>query len=285
MIEITALTSNIGAVVSGADLRAPLAPQAVDQLKQALRDHLVIFFRDQDLREDEQLAFAANFGPSVTASIDRRPGSTPMMFVTLEDNADSPPKADRWHTDVPFVATPPNYAFLSMQHAPPTGGDTLWASLYAVHDGLSPAMQALAASLTLDLGLGASAQAILDLYGEEYYNEVVVPFASVRQPLVRVHPDTGRRALYLCGSFMNGIVGMKPHESAALLRMLAAKLDDPNVQCRWKWRQHDLAVWDERCTNHRAMSDHYPAYRKVRRCLAGEEVPVPAPEYVPPAAT
>ena len=88
-----------------------------------------------------------------------------------------------------------------------------------------------------------------------------------------MHPETGRPALYLCGAFMRGIVGMHPDESKALLDFLQSRLNDPNVQVRWRWRQHDLAIWDERCTNHRAMSDHYPNYRMVRRCLAGEGAP------------
>jgi taurine dioxygenase len=89
-----------------------------------------------------------------------------------------------------------------------------------------------------------------------------------------VHPETGRRALYLAGSFMRRIVGLNDDESTALLALLQSKLDDPNVQCRWKWRQYDVAMWDERCTNHRAMADHYPSYRMIRRCLAGSGVPI-----------
>jgi taurine dioxygenase len=273
-IAVEPLTVSIGAEVRGADLTRPLSDVQRDEIHDALMRHLVLFFRGQDLTEEQQLAFASRFGPPVAGSIDTRPGSNPSLFVHIEDTAESPPKADRWHTDVPFVPEPPDIAVLNMRDTPPVGGDTLWLNLYAVYDSLSPALQRLLAPLDLDLGLGASRETIRELYGEEYFREVVEPFKSVQHPLVRVHPVTGRPALYLCGSFMNGIAGMQADESAALLALLQSRLDDPNLQCRWRWRQHDVAMWDERCTNHRAVSDHYPSHRLVRRCLVGHGVPI-----------
>jgi taurine dioxygenase len=95
-----------------------------------------------------------------------------------------------------------------------------------------------------------------------------------QRPLVRVHPDTKRPAIYFPGDeFVRGIAGMAPDESDALLGVIRAHLDDPNLQCRWRWRADDVAMWDERCTAHRATSDHHPAYRRVRRCLVGQGLP------------
>jgi taurine dioxygenase len=273
-VDVLPLTAAIGAEVTGLDLRRPFTGEERTAVNDALLRHLVLFFRGQELSEDEQLAFATNFGPPVSASVDRSASATPLIFVTLEDTADSPPKADRWHTDVPFVATPPDVAVLHMCDAPEVGGDTLWASLYAVYDGLSAPMQAALAGLELDLDLGASRETILELYGEDYFRRVVEPFTGARHPLVRVHPGTGRAAVYLCGSFMRGIAGMHDGESRALLAFLRSRLEDPNLQCRWRWDQYDVAVWDERCTNHRAVSDHYPNHRLTRRCLAGEGAPI-----------
>jgi taurine dioxygenase len=273
-IEVTPITGVIGAEISGVDLRRPLRDTQRDEIHEALMRHLVLFFRGQELTEDEQLAFGAHFGPPVTASIDRRPGADELLFVSLEDNPDSPPKADRWHTDVPFVPEPPDIAILHMQVSPPVGGDTMWASLYGVYDALSPTMQSMIAGLELELDLGTTAAAILELYGQEYYDEVNAQFDGARHPLVRVHPVTGRPAVYLCGSMMTGIAGMHPDEAQVLLNLLSSKLDDPNLQVRWRWQQHDLAMWDERCTNHRALSDHYPSYRMIRRCLIGEGRPI-----------
>ena len=276
MIEVRPLTAAIGAEITGLDLRDGVPDGDRDLIREALLRHLVLFFRDQDLSEDQQLTFAGRFGPPVSAGVD--PTATePLLFVTLEDTATDPPKADRWHTDVPFVAEPPDIAVLSMRAAPEVGGDTLWASLYAAYDNLSPTMQELAGALQLDLDLGTSRELVRQMYDEDHFRQVVEPAAVARHPLVRIHPETGRPALYLCGEFMRGIAGMRRDESDAVLGFLRSLLDDPNLQCRWRWEDHDVAMWDERCTNHRAVSDHYPQYRKVRRCLVGRGAPVGPP--------
>jgi taurine dioxygenase len=136
-------------------------------------------------------------------------------------------------------------------------------------------MQEAISGLELDVGLGTTAETIRELYGEEYYRRVMDQFEGVRHPLARIHPETGRAAVYLSGSFMRDVVGMTKAESDALLGFLASRLDDPNLQCRWRWHQHDVVMWDERCTNHRAVSDHFPNYRMIRRILVGNGAPIP----------
>jgi taurine dioxygenase len=270
-IDVEPLSPVLGAEVGGVDLAHAIDDEQAQELRDALTRHLVLFVRGQDVTEEQQLALARVFGPPVSAGID---SDQELPFVTLEDGPDSPPQSDRWHTDLPFVAEPPDVAVLSMRSVAPVGGDTMWASLYAAYDALSPTMQELVAGLELELDLGPSADSIGRLYGEDYQREVVGRFEPVRHPLVRVHPVTGRPALYLGGAFMRGIVGMEPAESDVLLRLLRSRLDDPNLQIRWRWAEHDVAVWDERCTNHRGLSAHFPARRVVRRCLAGRGVPV-----------
>jgi taurine dioxygenase len=270
-IEVDPLSPVLGAEVRGIDLREPIDDHQARALRDALTEHLVLFLRDQDVTEDQQLAVASAFGPPVSASLD--PGEN-LLFVTLEDGPESPPQSDRWHTDLPFVPEPPDVAVLTMRSEAPVGGDTMWASLYAAYDAVSPVMQELVRDLELELDLGTSADAIGRLYGPQRQREVLDRFRTVRQPLVRIHPATRRPALYLCGSFMRSIVGMHPDESDMLLRFLQRRLDDPNLQCRWRWHRHDVVVWDERCTNHRGLSGHHPARRVVRRCLAGRGVPL-----------
>ena len=272
-IGVTPVTATIGAEIDGVDLRKPLTDEVRDEVHQALMRHLVLFFRGQDLSEDEQLAFASHFGPPVSSSAVRLPDADDLMFVTIEDKPDNPPKADRWHTDIPFVATPPDIAVLHMLDAPPVGGDTMWVSLYGAYEALSPPMQQMLASVDMRFDMGTSRDAVKQMYGEEYYRQIEPLLREVVHPLVRVHPVTGRPALYLGGAFMLGIPGMHDEESDALLSFLRTKLDDPNLQCRWRWEQYDVAMWDERCTNHRALADHYPHYRRVRRCLVGQGVP------------
>jgi taurine dioxygenase len=136
-------------------------------------------------------------------------------------------------------------------------------------------MRAVVDLLDLDLHLGEPfRRAVTTMSGEEEYRRIAAAVPVMRHPLVRIHPETGRRALFMCGAFIEGVSGMADDESAALLGLLRARLDDPNLAVRWRWRRHDVAMWDERCTNHRANADHAPAYRRVRRCLVGTDVPV-----------
>ena len=235
----------------------------------------MLFFRDQDLTDEQQFVFARNFGPVIrSAFVPPEVEGSRAYIDWLEDTRDDPPKADLWHTDVAFKPEPPDYAILNCRAAPPAGGDTLWLSLYAVYDSLSPLLQQFVDGLKF---YAVPARASIGVTNPAHRVVVYRPDSSLEgciQPMVRVHPVTGRKALFLAGSYIDGIVGLKGHESAALLELLRGQLNDPNVQCRWRWRQHDLVIWDERCTNHRATSDHYPQYRLMRRCTAGSGRPV-----------
>ena len=267
-LEVVPLTANIGAEIRGVDVRS-LDDAQFAIVHQALMDHLVIFLRGQELTDDEHIAFAARFGPPNIYPPNRARG----VFVPLEwieDTADSPPKADLWHTDVAFLPEPPDVGVLNMQDTPDAGGDTLWASLYAAHDALSPVMQKLLAPLMFDVHPGDDMRRKITMqFGADVFDKVEAEFSGWHQPIVRVHPITGRRALFLCGAYIKGIVGMTAEESDALIPVLRRTVEDPNLQCRWKWQRHDLAIWDERATNHRATGDHYPAHRLVRRCTIG----------------
>jgi taurine dioxygenase len=291
-VEIVRLTGAIGAEVKGVDLRAPLDAATVATLRVALLHHLVLFFREQELTPGQQLVFAAQFGTPVLPMGGEPPSGADIApyFNVLEDMPDNPPKADFWHTDVAFLRQPPDIAVLCMEETPPIGGDTSWLSLYALYEELSLAMQELVSQLDLDLHLGQPfRRAVTTTSGEEEYRRIAATVPVMRHPLVRIHPETGRRALYMCGAFMEGISGMAPDESAALLDFLRSKLANPNLAVRWRWQRHDVVMWDERCTNHRANSDHGGDYRRVRRCLVGCSVPVgprgPGGHIVPPLAS
>jgi taurine dioxygenase len=163
-----------------------------------------------------------------------------------------------------------------MRDVPPVGGDTLWVNTRALYERLSPTMQRVLQDLDVGVGIGTPVRAAFehDPDAADRYGRLVRDVPPSRHPLVRVHPETGRPAVYFPGDeFLRGIVGMTPPESAAVLGVVRSLLDDPNLHCRWRWRLHDVAMWDERCTNHRAMSDHHPSHRLVRRCLVGSAVP------------
>ena len=273
-IGVTPLGPRIGAIVSGVDFRQPLEAEQVRELRQALLRHLVLFFRDQDLSDSEHLAAAAHFGtPNVYPVTKARGFDQPLEFI--EDSEQSPPKTDLWHTDAAFLETPPDLAMLSMRLTPPAGGDTLWCSLYDAYQKLSPALRELADGLEQDLHPGDYFRKTVELqFGPGIYEKVAEEFKGSRHPLVRVHPETGRRALFLCGAFVRGLTGLAPEESELLYGYFRTLLHDPNLQCRWRWRVHDLAIWDERCTNHRALGDHHPARRRIRRCTIGASRPL-----------
>jgi len=288
-ITVVPVTGVIGAEVRGLDLRRPMTDEQRHELRSALLRHHVLFFRGQPLTEDEQLAVATQFAdPMVPNTGGGGYGSTSAQasartsgpFVTLQDTDESPPKADHWHSDVPFAAEPPEFAVLHMLSAPDVGGDTMWVNMHAVFDRLSPTMQSVLAPLEVLVGIGTPVKHgyLGTPGGEERYQQLLRETPPTRHPLVRIHPETGRPSLFYPGvEFVRGIAGMHPAESDVILGYLRSRLDDPNCQVRWRWSEHDVVIWDERCTNHRALSDHYPRYRCVRRCLAGQSAPRGAP--------
>jgi taurine dioxygenase len=272
-VQVTPIARSLGATVTGVDLRDRLSDDDFAVIYDALMQHLVLFFRDQDLDDEQHLAFAARFGaPNVYPTTRARGIDKPIEFI--EDTPDSPPKADLWHTDAAFLAEPPDIAVLNMRLTAPVGGDTLWLNLYAAYDKLSLPMQQVVDQLTWDVHVGNwFRDATVLQFGEEIYQRVADQFQGAQHPIARVHPVTGRKALYMCGDYIKGITGMHPAESELLLRFLRSQLDDPNIQVRWHYEPYDVVVWDERCTNHRALSDHFPARRLVRRCTVGAAAP------------
>jgi taurine dioxygenase len=266
-VQIQRLSAPLGAEVTGVDLRPPLSDELVALIHDALLEHQVLFLHDQVLSDEEQLALASAFGEVSVYPVSRLAGSTERRVSYIRDSAESPPDADGWHTDVTWIADPPAAAFLSAQLIPPVGGDTLWATLYGAYDALSPTMQQACERLTVRHWYGVRFEsAIARALPAELVERLRVEHPPVEHHLVRAHPVTGRQALLLAGDFMHEIVGMHPAESKLLLGYLQRLLDNPNLQVRWHWREGDLAIWDERCTNHRALSDHYPQSRVMRRC-------------------
>ncbi len=272
-LVIAPLTGTCGAVVENVDLRGGVDDATAEALRRALDEWMVLFFREQHLSDDDHIALARVFGePNINPNSVARGITHPLEWI--EDNPDSPPKADLWHTDVAFSPTPPDIGVLTHQVTPPFGGDTMWANLAAAYDLLSPTMQDIVSGLYQDVHPGEGLRETLRMqFGEGVFESVTETYTGARHPLVRVHPNTGRRALFLCGAYFQGIAGMTPEESAAIMSVLRATLSEPGIQCRWKWTQGDVAIWDERCTNHRGLGDHFPANRLVRRCTVGSGRP------------
>ena len=251
-------------------------------VKDALHEHQVLFFPGAGLTGDEQLAFGRCFGEVAIFPMSRLRGSTEPTVQVITDGPDSPPEADAWHTDVTWSADPPRYALLQAEVVPERGGDTLWASMTAAYDALSPVMQDLLAGLEVVHDNTSFIAAVRRKTGgaiDDLLDQLREAYPPVRHPLVRTNPDTGRRALFLGGDFMRGIAGMRDDESRVLLDFLARHVEDARFHCRWRWQPGDLAVWDEASTNHRSAGDHFPQVRSMRRIeIAGDR------PYFDPAA-
>lgn len=272
-ISVHPVTKSIGAEIRGIDLTEPLGEQEFAEISRALREHLVVFFRDQELTDEQHLSFASNFGAPNVYPVTRARGlDLPIEFI--EDTETSAPKADLWHTDVAFLQEPPDFAVLCMLDTPDVGGDTMWLNLYEVFDNLSEPVRRMVLDLEQFVHPGELMKEVtVRLFGQDVWDKVAEEFAGGTHPLVRRHPETGRPALFMCGANAQHVVGLNPTESTALLDLLRRGLDEPSLQVRWRWRKNDVAVWDERCTNHRALSDHAGSYRRVRRCTVGAARP------------
>ena len=272
-VDVSPTSAALGAVVSGIDLRAP-SDDEIASIHRALLEHGVLFFRGQPLTDDEHLALARRFGEPSQFPVAKLLGADSKPLSYIVDSPDNPPDADGWHTDITWIPEPPKMAFLQAIDIPARGGDTMWCDLYAAYDALSPAMQQVCRLLRVEHVIGAR---IVDAFraraGEEFAARVVEAFPPVVHPLVRTHPETGRDALYVGGDFMCGVEGMHPDESAVFLVWLHRHVENPNFHVRWSWAAGDLAIWDERCTNHRALSDHFPANRTMRRCTVDGDRP------------
>jgi taurine dioxygenase len=259
------ITATIGAEVAGIDLRTPLAPGEVELLRDAVAEHHVVAVRDQFLTPAQHEALAASFGPLLRSPLQRLTGKPALS--TIEDTADRPPAGFDWHTDVSWSADLPSLGFLSAVTIPPYGGDTLWASTAAIYDHLSPEdrmrCDTLSAIHAPDESLLASVERH---HGPDVAGRLRREQRPREQPLVRVNRRTGRRSLFLSPLYAERIVGPAGADGKLLTR-LHRMLDDPHVQMRWRWRAGDVIIWDEAATCHRALTDHHPHHRVVRRCV------------------
>ena len=256
------LAGALGAEVRGVELARPLHPATQQALEGAWMEHQVLFFRDQAITVDEHKAFAKAFGElHVHPVLQQMADQGHPEIVVLESDASRPIVADRWHSDVTFEKCPPKGSILRAVAVPAAGGDTMWASMYAAWDALSDAMQRLLSGLTAFHDGGGFRQIAKD----EAQRKDLASRQTAVHPVVRTHPVTGRKALFVNSVFTKGIVGMKPAESRALLGFLYEHLATPDFTCRFRWRKDSLAMWDNRCTQHRVLADALPEYRRMER--------------------
>jgi taurine dioxygenase len=274
----------LGAVVTGLDLAVPLSDPAFDELSHALVSNEVLFFRDQFLDGDQQLEIARRFGEISLYPVEKMFGSVEPGHQIVVDDAENEPGVDMWHTDVTWLEQPPAIAFLTCLEVPAYGGDTMWASTTAAYQALSPTMQKMLDGLECLHSCHRSFVEIAERKSgiEGLSERIKTAYPPRRHPLVRTHPVSGKRSLYMTDrGVMHHIVGLPGRESDAILDFLDAHVAEPRFHVRWKWQPGQLAIWDERTTLHRGVSDHYPQRRVIRRCTVDGEAPFFEPEREP----
>jgi taurine dioxygenase len=275
-LGVERLTSAIGAVVHGLDLAAPLAPADVAHVRALVAEHQVVFARGQHLDEEQLRQAASRFGSLSIHPVGRLTGTGRAISV-IDDTAERPPAGFDWHTDLSWTVEPPDLGLLSAVVIPPHGGDTLWASGRAMYDRLDPSARRLCRSVRL---VHAPDDALLATvrrhHGEEVVQRLIAEHPPVEQPLVRLHAETGRPALWLSPLYAVAVAGLDETDSRRFLRVLHRQIEDPEVQVRWRWAAGDVAIWDETSTCHRALTDHAPQRRTMRRCTTTGGRPVPA---------
>lgn len=269
-IEILPVTPTIGALVLGVDLREPLAPGEVAALERALLLHHVLFFRDQDLTPEQQIAFARHFGPISIPPFAPKYGQNPELIV-LDQQSPKGEGADNWHSDNTFMREPPMGSILRAVLLPPLGGDTCFANMVAAYEALSPPIQRLISGLravhdiTKPLQKGIAAG-----HTTANLEEMQKKWPPVDHPVVRTHPRTGRKALFVNGNSTTRILGLGERENDVLLPFLIDHVRSPEFQCRFRWEVGSMAFWDNRSTQHFAVPDY--AERRVmhRVTIAGD---------------
>ena len=267
-LTVTPLTSAVGAEVTGIDLAADLDDASIASVRAALLDHLVLFFRDQHLSPERHIHFAERFGPISVPTFTTDASDRPEIIV-LDQLAPKGEGADSWHADNTYMPEPPMASILRAVTLPDVGGDTCFASMYAAYDALSPALRGFLDGLTAvhDIAVMVERTKHLEAAG---LREAAARWPAVVHPVVRVHPETGRKLLNVNANWTVRIAELGGEESAALLAFLFAHLKSPDFQCRFHWSEGAVAFWDNRVVQHYAVPDYVERRVMARVTVAGD---------------
>ncbi len=268
-LSIRKLAPAIGAEIDGVDLREELSQAAIDGIRQALLDHRVIFFRDQDITSEQHIAFARRFGELEVHPFTPNRKDHPEVIL-LENGPDNKSRINVWHSDVTWRLEPSLGSILRAVEVPEIGGDTIWTNMVAVYASLSDELQQRLDGLfaihdfTHNFGRGMNPDRLSAMQKK---------FPPARHPVVRTHPETGEKALYVNGAFTSEIEGMDANESDSLLEKLYRRAQVPEFQVRFAWRENSIAFWDNRTTQHYPISDYWPQSRRMERVTVIGDAP------------
>lgn len=281
-IEVNPIAGSLGAEVSGVDLSRQLSGEVFNEIHQALMDHLVIFFRNQDLTPDQHKEFSRRFGTLLEVPFIRALKDHPEILPVMKGATENVKRnfGGVWHTDMSYMPEPPMGSALYAIVIPPYGGDTMWSNMYKAYDALSEGMkQVLDGLLVVHSAVrsyGANG-AVVNNSDPAYKMAVTSDSranAEVEHPAVRVHPVTGKKALYVNSTYSMRFKGWTEEESAPILQYLYSHATRPEFTCRFKWTRGSLAVWDNRCTQHLAMNDYDGFDRELHRTTIAGNRPI-----------
>jgi len=272
-IRVRRIAGALGAEVSGADLARPLTDAQAAAIRSAWLEHLVLFFRDQPLMPAQYMAFARRIGQPVEYPFVKGIEGYPEIIEVKKLEHETVNFGGIWHSDTAYLEEPPMASMLLAREIPPYGGDTLFANMYLAYETLSEGMRRLLDSLT---AINSSARADVSKTREDRVKTDGRAQARkeyvAEHPVVRTHPETGRKALYVNVAHTARFGGMTEEESAPLLEYLCRHLTRPEFTCRFVWRVGSLALWDNRCTQHNPVNDYHGHRRLMHRItLAGDK--------------
>ncbi len=278
-LRIERLGRSLGAQVYGVDLSRSQSEDDFAVIRHALAEHELLLFRDQDITAEEQLAFGRCFGPPSIHPFSPNLAEMPELIV-LDNHRDNPPRlTDIWHSDETFRSQPPMATILRATIAPKLGGDTMFASMSAAYEGLSDGMQQFLSGLEAVHDFKPFRSLLpSDEDGHRRLRELEAEYPLQHHPVVRVHPESGRKVIFVNPQFTIGIKGMADSEAQPLLATLFDLAKVPEYQFRLQWQTHTMAVWDNRAVQHYAIHDYYPQRRRMERITISGDRPLSVAE-------
>jgi taurine dioxygenase len=275
-LEVKPLTGSCGAELFGVDISQPLSAATVKEIRQALLDHGVIFFREQNLTPEAHRAFTLLFGDLVSNPVYAHVDGYPDIMPVIKEANDKYNIGDTWHSDMSYMDIPPLGSLLYAREVPEVGGDTLFSNMYLVWDTLPEPLRAMIdgrnayhsdrylTSRVTERNAGRSSKIKVDAQPSE---------RLALHPMVRTHDETGRKCLYVNFPFTWSIEGMSRDESLPILNQLYAHSSRPEFTCRFRWRNGSLAFWDNRSVMHYACNDYQGKRREMHRTTVAGPVP------------
>lgn len=272
-LNVQPLTPAIGAEILGIDLGAADIDRHVPEIRSALLAHGVIFFRNQDLSQDQHIAFARHFGALEVHPATPKDQPNPEV-LQIAHGPYSRGQENNWHSDVTWRQEPSLGSILLAREVPETGGDTLFANMHLAYQRLSPKMREFCEGLVAVHDIARVFAKRLGKTPEELHDK----YPPMRHPVIRTHPETGKRVIYVNTAFTSHIDGLSAEESRWLLDHLYATAKDVELQCRFRWKAGSIAFWDNRICQHLAVSDYFPARRIMERVTIGGDKPFFTPD-------